>query len=92
MLRLARPALWARLALGVAVVLALVLPAAARSWRIANFDAAIDVHQDGSAFITERITAVFTGQYNGIYRTIPIEYPGPRGANYTLFVNVVSVK
>jgi len=92
MLRLARPALWARLALGVAVVLALVLPAAARSWRIANFDAAIDVHQDGSAFITERITAVFTGQYNGIYRTIPIEYPGPHGANYTLFVNVIGVK
>ncbi|HUK43430.1 MAG TPA: DUF2207 domain-containing protein [Candidatus Bathyarchaeia archaeon] len=80
--------LWA---LGL-VVAALAIPAAARSWRIANFEAAIDVHQDGSAFITERITATFTGQYNGIYRTIPIEYPGPHAANYTLFVDVIGVK
>jgi len=93
MLRLARLALSARqLALGVAVVLALALPAAARGWRIANFEDAINVHPDGSAFITERITAVFTGQYKGIRRTFPIEYPGPHGANYTWFVNVIGVK
>jgi len=91
--RLARPALSARqLALGLAVVLALAQPAAARGWRIANFEDAINVHPDGSAFITERITAVFTGQYKGIRRTIPIEHPGPHGANYTRFVNVIGVK
>ncbi|HVP52879.1 MAG TPA: DUF2207 domain-containing protein, partial [Terriglobales bacterium] len=65
----------------MAAVLALALPACARSWRIANFQATIDVHQDGSALVAERITAVFTGSYQGIYRTIPIEYPGPHGAN-----------
>jgi len=93
MLRRARPALWApKLVLGVATLLTLTLPACARSWRIANFQATIDVHQDGSAFVTERITAVFTGSYQGIYRTIPIEYPGPHGANYTLFVDVIGVK
>jgi uncharacterized membrane protein YgcG len=75
-----------------ALLSAFALPAAARSWRIANFQATIDVHQDGSALVMERITAVFTGSYQGIYRTIPIEYPGPRGANYTLFVNVIGVK
>ena len=93
MLRRARPALGApKLVFGLAAVLALALPACARSWRIANFQATIDVHQDGSALVAERITAVFTGSYQGIYRTIPIEYPGPHGANYTLFVDVIGVK
>jgi uncharacterized membrane protein YgcG len=91
--RRARSALWApKLVVGVAAVLALALPAAARSWRIANFQVTVDVHQDGSSFVTERITAVFTGSYQGIYRTVPIEYPGPHGANYTLFVNVIGAK
>ncbi len=93
MLRRARLVTWALgLVLGVALVAALAIPAAARSWRVANFQVTIDVHPDGSSFVTERITAVFTGSYQGIYRTIPIEYPGPRGANYTLFVNVIGVK
>ena len=34
---------------------------------------------------------LFEGSFNGIYRTIPVEYPGPRGTNYTLFLDVVSV-
>ena len=93
MLRRARAVRWSLgLALVAALLAALAVPAAARSWRIANFQATIDVHPDGSAFVTERITAVFIGQYNGIYRTIPIEYPGPRGSNFTLFLNVVGVK
>jgi len=87
-----RRATLVRSGLGLVLIAALAIPAAARSWRIANFQATIDVHSDGSAFVTERITAVFTGAYQGIYRTIPIEYPGPRGANYTLFVNVIGVK
>jgi uncharacterized membrane protein YgcG len=81
-----------RSALGLVVISTLAIAASARNWRIANFQVTIDVHQDGSAFITERITAVFTGSYQGIYRTIPIEYPGPRGANYTLFLKVIGVK
>ena len=31
------------------------------------------------------------GQWHGIHRTIPVEYPGPDGANYTLFLDVLSV-
>src|SRR5262249_31225172 len=37
------------------------------------------------------ITLVFVGQWHGIHRTIPVEYPGPHGTNYTLFLDVRSV-
>ncbi len=33
----------------------------------------------------------FTGEYHGIYRDIPIEYPGPHGSNYELFLKVTGV-
>ena len=39
----------------------------------------------------ERINLVFIGQWHGIHRTIPVEYPGPRGTNYTLFLDVIGV-
>jgi uncharacterized membrane protein YgcG len=67
------------------------LPAAARSWRIADFNDTITIGGDGSTAVHERITVVFIGQFQGIHRTIPIEYPGPRGTNYTLFLNVTGV-
>jgi uncharacterized membrane protein YgcG len=67
------------------------LPLAARSWRIADFTDTITVGGDGSTAVHERITVVFIGQFQGIHRTIPIEYPGPRGTNYTLFLNVTGV-
>ena len=67
------------------------LPAQARSWRIADFNDVISIGGDGSALVYERVTAVFEGSWNGIYRTIPIEYPGPRGTNYRLYFKVQSV-
>jgi uncharacterized membrane protein len=75
----------------LAAVLALITPAAARSWRITDFDDTITVAKDGTAVVEERITFKFVGQWHGIHRTIPIEYPGPNGTNYELFVNVQSV-
>ena len=65
--------------------------AAAKSWRIADFQDNIAVSKDGTAVVTERITLVFEGEWHGIHRTIPIEYPGPSGTNYELFLNVKSV-
>jgi len=65
--------------------------AAANSWRISDFQDNISVNKDGSAVVTERITLVFVGEWHGIHRTIPIEYPGPNGTNYELFLNVTSV-
>ena len=76
----------------VLLLVAAVAPAAARSWRIANFHTTINVEEDGSAVIFERITLVFVGQFRGIHRTIPIDYPGPRGSNYTLLLKVLGVK
>ncbi len=65
--------------------------AAAKSWRISDFQDNISVNRDGSAVVTERITLVFVGEWHGIHRTIPIEYPGPNGTNYELFLDVKSV-
>jgi hypothetical protein len=74
-----------------ACVLALVAPLAAKSWRVSDFRDNITVNQDGSAVVTERITLIFEGEWHGIHRTIPIEYPGPNGTNYELFLTVASL-
>jgi uncharacterized membrane protein len=63
----------------------------AKSWRVANFQDTISVAKDGSAVVTERITLQFVGEWHGIHRTIPIEYPGPDSTNYELYLNVTSV-
>ena len=65
--------------------------AAEKSWRIAEFHDNIAIEKDGSAVVRERIVLVFVGAWHGIHRTIPIEYPGPDGTNYELFVDVQSV-
>ncbi len=65
--------------------------AQAKSWRVADFQDNITVAQDGSAVVTEHITLAFVGEWHGIHRTIPIEYPGPNRTNYELYVNVTSV-
>ena len=63
----------------------------AKSWRVTDFQDDIIVDRDGSAGVTERITLAFVGQWQGIHRTIPIEYPGPNGTNYELFLKVTNV-
>jgi Predicted membrane protein (DUF2207) len=75
----------------LAAVLAFTPPAAAKSWRVADFQDTITVNPDGSALVNETITLNFVGEWHGIHRTIPIEYPGPNGTNYQLFVNVISI-
>jgi uncharacterized membrane protein len=76
----------------LAVLLCLLTAlASAKSWRIADFQDTISVNQDGSAVVTERIALVFEGEWHGIHRTIPIEYPGPSGTNYELFLDVKTV-
>jgi hypothetical protein len=69
----------------------LTVPLFAQSWRIADFQDTILIGDDGSAVVKERINLVFIGQWHGIHRTIPVEYPGPRGTNYTLFLDITSV-
>ncbi len=71
--------------------LAATASAQARNWHIADFKGTISIAPDGTALVSEKITLVFVGEWHGIHRTIPVEYPGPEGTNYTLFVNVMSV-
>jgi uncharacterized membrane protein YgcG len=66
-------------------------PLFGRSWRVSDFSDTISVHEDGSAAVHERITLAFDGEWHGIHRFIPIEYPGARGTNYTLFLHVTGV-
>ena len=72
----------------LAFILGLASPAWARSYRISNFSSSIHVDEDGSARVQEQITFVFSGSYQGIYRDIPVDYPGPAGSNYTIFVKL----
>ena len=73
------------------LVIACATSALARSWRITDFHSTVAIDDHGYTQVSERIELQFTGQYNGIWRTIPVEYPGPRGTNYSLFLKVESV-
>ncbi len=65
--------------------------ATAKSWRVTDFQDNITVSNDGTAAVDERIAVKFVGEWHGIHRTIPIEYPGPNGTNYELFLKVLSI-
>ena len=69
----------------------LPLGAQAHRWEVADFKDSISIAADGSALVSEKITVKFEGAWHGIHRTIPVEYPGPNGTNYTLFLKVQSV-
>ncbi|MGH7534656.1 MAG: DUF2207 domain-containing protein, partial [Gemmatimonadales bacterium] len=75
----------------VLLLLALVAtPAGAqRSLAIKRFDTTIAVNRDASVDVTESITAEFTGSWNGIYRTVPVEYHTPQGFNWTLRLDLL---
>jgi len=62
-----------------------------RSWRLESFHADIQVYESGTVEVTETLRPSFRGQYNGIYRTIPIEYRTPRGFRFKLRLSVESV-
>jgi len=62
-----------------------------RNWRITDFHDSIAIAADGTVLVSEKITLAFVGEWHGIHRTIPIEYPGADGSNYTLFLKIISV-
>jgi hypothetical protein len=65
--------------------------AQSHSWRVTDFQDTVSIAPDGTAMVSEKISLAFEGQWHGIHRTIPIEYPGPEGTNYTLFLKVLSI-
>lgn len=75
----------------LAALLLLAAPAFARSWKISHFDARYTVGDDGTVLIEEEIHPLFEGTFNGLVRYIPVEYPGPDGTSYKLFLKVDSV-
>ena len=75
----------------LAGLLVFSLPSWARSYRVSNFNSTIHVDEDGSARIQEQITFTFSGAYQGVYRDIPLDYPGPAGSNYSIFLRVESI-
>jgi uncharacterized membrane protein len=76
----------------LALLLLLAVPAAAqRTLVVQSFAATISVSPDGSLLVEETIVPRFSGSWNGIFRTIPVEYRTPQGLNYTLRLAIESV-
>ncbi|MGA7644863.1 MAG: DUF2207 domain-containing protein, partial [Terriglobales bacterium] len=73
------------------LTVAVTAPAQSHSWRVDDFKDTISIAADGTALVSEKITVTFVGEWHGIHRTIPVEYPGAQGTNYTLFLDVLSV-
>src|SRR5882672_4452597 len=74
------------------VLLVLAGPASAKERHLKKFFSEIVVMPDGSVDVTENITFQFVGgPWHGINREIPIEYSGPHGSNYTLFLDVKNI-
>lgn len=68
------------------------VPAAARSWLIEDFRAEIHVRRSGEIEVTETLRVRFEGSYNGIFRTIPVQYVNPHGFTYKLRLDVNAVE
>jgi len=80
-----------RLAVALAcAALAAPVAAAGRSLTITDFAADVIVDRDGTIAVVETIRPRFTGSWNGIYRTIPVEYRTPAGFGYHLSLHPVS--
>ena len=76
------------------LALLLVPPASAVTAKridIESFHADILVFRDGAIEVTETIRPRFTGQWNGLFRTIPVEYRSSSGFNYTLRIKMESI-
>ncbi len=70
--------------IALGLLLIAVPVAAQRSLAIKQFDARITVNTDGAVDVTEQITVAFSGQWNGVYRTVPVKYRTPQGFSWTL--------
>jgi uncharacterized membrane protein YgcG len=80
----------ARVLMVLCMALSCAGAAPARTLTIQSFKAEITVTPDGMVDVTETIQAHFAGAWNGLYRTVPIQYTTPQGLNYSLFVTPVS--
>jgi len=79
------------LAAATAAALPSALGAQERTLDIRSFRSEILVRRDGSLSVKETIVVHFQGEWNGIYRTIPVEYSTSQNLNYTLRLRVTGV-
>ena len=63
----------------------------ARSLILESFAVEIQVLPTGDLLVTEKIQPRFTGSWNGLERSIPVEYRTPQGFSYNLDLRPVSV-
>jgi uncharacterized membrane protein len=77
--------------MAMALLLVFTLRPAAAEWHVADFQASVAVDSAGGIAVAERIAVKFSGPYHGIYRTIPVDYPGPDGSNYHLYLKMRGV-
>jgi uncharacterized membrane protein YgcG len=63
-----------------------------RSIELASFHSDLLVRPDGTLDVTEKLQVRFTGSWNGIVRSIPVEYATGYGANYTLRLDVRGIE
>ena len=80
----------ARVLMALCMALSCAGAAPARTLTIQSFKSEITVSPDGMVDVTETIQAHFAGAWNGLYRTVPIQYTTPQGLNYSLYVMPVS--
>lgn len=64
--------------------------AAQRTLEIQSFHSDILVRRSGTLSITETIRVHFTGSWNGLLRSVPVEYDTGYGTNYTLRLELES--
>lgn len=64
--------------------------AAQRTLEILGMHSRVTVAPDGSIDVSETIRARFTGQWNGIYRKVPVEYRTAQGFNWSIRIALVS--
>jgi uncharacterized membrane protein len=76
------------LALWLMLFLAAALPA--RTLTFQSFKSEMTITQDDTVDVVETIEVQFSGKWNGIYRTIPIDYTTAQGLNYSLIIDPVS--
>lgn len=80
-----------RASIAALAMLVIAQPATAqRTLAIEKFAANIVVNTDGTIDVTETITARFSGKWNGIYRTVPVDYRTPQGFNWSIRLNGTS--
>lgn len=77
-------ALNALAALATALCLATPARAQDRSLALKRFHATVIVNPDATIDVTEAITVQFNGKWNGVYRTIPVDYRTPQGFSWTI--------